>query len=97
MSKGKKQFVKVGAMLQKKELDKQGRAAYYLKVDENTDLRINGVKVTAVNIERPTDKFERMVAAGKMTEEEFEQAVADFDKDGKKSFVKFEFQATLES
>ena len=42
-NKGKKQFVKVGAMLQKKELDKQGRAAYYLKVDENTDLRINAL------------------------------------------------------
>lgn len=87
-------FPKVGAMLQKKELGQDGKPQYYLKIDENVEVTVNGKKVTALNIERPTAKYERMLSSGKISAEDYEQKMELYE-DGELNFVKFEFSADL--
>jgi len=96
MAKSSK-FVKMGAMIAGKEKDAQGRTQYYLKLDKDVKLLVNGKELASdtVAIERPTDKYDRMVASGKMTPEEYDSKVAIFEDGGKASFVKFEFTARL--
>lgn len=96
MSNQKKQYVNIGAMLEKKETDKNGKATYYIKIDDKVEVKVNGQKVTALNISRPGDKFEFMLAKDKITEQEYEQKVARYEKDGDLNFVKFELSAALE-
>lgn len=86
----------VGAFLEKQEKGEDGRPQYYIKLDSSVEVKINGKKVSALNIQRPTDKFEKMLAKGVITEEQYEEKMADFEKDGKLSFVKFELTANLE-
>lgn len=93
---GKKKFVNVGAMLQRKENDDQDRPTYWLKLDKEVEMTINGKKVTALNISRPTDKFERMLKAGKITAEEYENKIELYNEKGDYSFVKFEFTAAID-
>lgn len=93
----KKKYVNVGAMLQKKENDEQGRPDYWIKLDPQTVVTVNGVKVTALNIQRPTDKFDYMLKVGKITGEEFEEKVSRYDAEGDLNYVKFEVVAALES
>jgi hypothetical protein len=92
----KKNYVKVGGMLEKKEKDDQGRAAYYIKLDDKVTVTVNGQKVTALNIQRPTDMYDRLLASGKISEAEYEEKMSQFEKDGKLSFVKFEVTAALD-
>lgn len=92
-------FPKVGAMILKQEVDELGNAAYYIKINENADVRINGKKVTSLNIQRPTDKFYRMVEKGSISEVEFEEQMAKYDDKsspkGEYHYVKFEISADL--
>lgn len=87
-------FPKVGAMLQKKELGKDGKPQYYLRIDKDVEVKINGKKVTALNIERPTAKYERMLANDKISPEEYEEKMELFE-EGELSYIKFEFSADL--
>lgn len=91
----------VGAFMEKKEKDEEGRAQYYIKIDSDTVVTINGKKVTALNIQRPTDKFQNMLAKGVITEEQYEEKMSQYDgslKDqkGDLSYIKFELTANLE-
>jgi hypothetical protein len=89
-------YTPFGGFLEKKEKDDQDRPQYYIKIDQNVDVRVNGKKVTALNIQRPTDKFERQLAKGTISEEQFEQKMAEFEKGGDKAFVKFELTVNLD-
>lgn len=92
----KRTFVQVGAMMEKKDKDKNGRPSYYIKLDDKVTVTVNGVKVNALNIARPGDKFDFMLEKGKITEAEYEEKVARFEKDGDLNYVKFEVTAALE-
>ena len=92
----KKNFIQLGAMLEKKEKDDQGRPNYYIKLDDKVEVKINGQKVTALNVQRPADKFNRMLAKGTITEAEYEEKIAQYEKDGKLGFVKFELVVALD-
>lgn len=81
---GKNKYHKLGAILEKKD------GGVYLKFDTEFNiegLTLNGVPVTSLQIEDPTAKFDRMVAAGKLTEEEADEKAAKVP-----SFVLFEVQ-----
>lgn len=94
---GKKfDYVDVGAMLQKKDQDDQGRPVYWLKFDDKVEVKVNGVKVKALNIQRPTDKYDRMLAKGTIDENEYEEKMARYEDKGDLSYVKFQFTATLD-
>lgn len=98
VSKGKKQYLTVGAMLLGKEKDMNGKDSYYIKLADNVEITVNGVQFTGefLKVQRPTDKFDFMLNAGKLDEAEHAAKVAEFDKGGKLSFIKFELVAVQE-
>lgn len=84
-------FVKLGAIIEKK--DGEG---VYLKLDGGKEgvlpeITVNGKKVTGFQVEDPTVKFDRMVAANKMSRQEAEEAAANVP-----TYVLFELQAITE-
>jgi hypothetical protein len=81
-------YQKVGAILEKKD------GGVYLKFDTEFQidgLTFNGLPVKAIEIEDPTAKFDRMVAAGKLTEAEADERASKVP-----SFVLFEVQLRTE-
>lgn len=93
----KSKFITVGSMLQGKENDAQGRPTYYIKLDSKAKITIDGVDVSGstLQVSRPTDKFDRMLAAGKMEEAEYDQKTARFGESGDLKFIKFELSAKI--
>lgn len=92
----KKNYVNIGAVLRKKEKDRDGNPTYWLKLDEKADVVINGVKVTALNVQRPTEKYDRMLAKGTITAEEYEEKTARYFDPDDLEFVTFEIVAAIE-
>ena len=64
----------------------------YIKVDKDLDIQINGKSVAGmyININKPTEKFDRMLAAGKITEEEYDEKTARFGAEGDLSWIRQE-------
>lgn len=88
--KKKSNFIKLGAILEKKD------GGVYLKFDGGKEgvfpqITVDGKKVSSIQIEDPTAKYERMVNAGKMSEAEAEEAAGKVP-----SFVLFEVTAVTE-
>lgn len=81
-------------------LDKDNKKTYYLKVDKNVDIRINGVKVPAgayFNVKRPYDyDYREMYISKKITEEEYLEKKAVYEGKGEKSYFQFEFEFVSE-
>lgn len=96
MSK-KNEYVKIGSMLLDQEKDEQGRAKYYIKLNDNVEISINGKKFTgnAFKVERPTDKYDRMAKAGKIDPKEHQAKLDLYSDGGKAAFVKFEIEAVI--
>lgn len=94
----KKIFKTVGVINQKKENDEQGRATYCLKLDKERKITVDGLQVQGLylNVARPTDKLDKMLAKGKITEAEYEEKAARYDKDGDLNYVKFEITAVFD-
>jgi flagellar basal body rod protein FlgF len=91
-------YATLGSMNIKKDLDTKNRKAYCIKIPKDTIITVNGRKVEGdyINVERPTDKFDRMLAKGSITQAEYEKKCADYDAQGKLSFVQFEITAKTE-
>lgn len=94
-----KKFVNLGAIASKREKDEHGRNQYYLKIDKDVDVKINGVSFTGkyINVQRPTDKFEKMLKKGNITQEQYDEKVARFGEDGDLNYITLELSAVLES
>jgi energy-coupling factor transporter ATP-binding protein EcfA2 len=89
-AKGKSTFLKLGAIIEKKD------GGAYIKLDGGKEgilpeIEIDGKRVTGFQLEDPTVKFERMVNAGKMSEEEAEEKASKVP-----SYVLFEITAITE-
>lgn len=94
-----KKFNNLGSMKLKKDKDKDGNPQYYIELDQKIieKLKLDGKPLSKfINVERPTAKYDRMLKAGKITQEEYEAKIADFDKEGRLSFVKFDLQVQTE-
>lgn len=88
LPKGKSNFNKMGAILEKKD------GGVYLKLDAEFDisrLTLDGKPVKSFQIEDPTAKFDRMVASGKMSEADADEKAAKVP-----SYVLFEVQVVVE-
>lgn len=98
MAKSNGKFVQLGSMMVKKELGRDGKKAYYIKIPKDTVITVNGKQITGefINVERPADKFKRMLDKGSITQEEYEAKVARFAQDGDLSFIQFELSAIAE-
>lgn len=102
-----KKYHKLGSMVEKRDkatgeaiLDKDEKKTYYFKVDKNVDIRINGVKVPAgsyINVKRPYDfDYRQHYIAGKITEEEYLEKKAKYEKGGDLSYFQFELEFVSE-
>lgn len=96
--KNRKRYLPVGAMILSKDADDKGRKSYYIKLSDKTKITIDGVDVSGkyINVQRPADKFDRMLASGKITQEEYDEKVNQFSEGGNLSFITFELTAALD-
>lgn len=81
-------YNKMGTIMEKKD------GGVWLKLDDNFDiagLSYNGKPVKTLQLEDPTVKYDRMVAAGKLTEEEADEKASKVP-----SYVLFEVQLQTE-
>lgn len=90
--KKKSNFAKVGALLRNQE------GGFYIKFDKDTEIEINGVRVTGLtaSCEKPTDKFERMLAVGAISEEEAQVKMAKYQEGGELEYVRQEINIKLD-
>ena len=81
-----KQFINVGQILKSK------KGSLYVKVKQDVSLKAD----EAIYIDDATVKFERMLNAGKLSEEEFEAEMEAHAEGGKKSFIKYDLTLVRE-
>lgn len=95
-------FHNLGSMIAKKDkqtgeaiLDKNDKPTYYVKLDKNVKLVVNGEEVTSgyINVSRPRDKYDKKLEKGQITKAEHAQAIARFEKGGDLNYINFEFTA----
>lgn len=101
-----KKYHKIGSMIERRDkgtekpiLDCDGKKTYYLKVDKEADIRINGVKVAPgsyINVVRPYDYHQRQFINEKLSEQEYEEKKKRFEKEGDLSYLQFELQFVSE-
>lgn len=104
MSKGKKTYLNLGTIVEKRDkktgeliLDENGNKTYYLKVDKKSKVVINGVQIgDYINVNRPRDKYDRMLASGKITPQEHAIKVAQYEEGGEFDYAKFELNTSVE-
>lgn len=89
----KKQYVQLGAMMQRKDPDANGEKQYYIKLDDKISLNINGkpFKGQYLNIEKPQAKQKRFLDMGLIDENTFEERLEKIPE-----FVKFELTAVFD-
>lgn len=100
-----KRYPEIGSMIAKRDkesgepvTDKNGKATYYIKIGKDVKLTVNGKPVESgyLNINRPRDKFDRMLEAGKITKQEHAQKIAQYEKGGDYDYVNFVLSAAIE-
>lgn len=99
-----KKYPNIGSMIAKRDqnsgdsiLDKNGKQTYYIKLDKQTTLTVNGKPVTGyLNISRPRDKFDRMLEKGTITAKEHAEKISRFEKGGDLDYIQFEVSAVIE-
>lgn len=111
MAKQKSKYATVGSLIFQSQFDEEGnrlegeyktdekgRKLYALKLDKNTEIIINGVKMTGktLYVSRPETKLTRLLDKGLINKEEFERKVADYSPGGRLEFVQMEITADLE-
>lgn len=96
--KAASKYAALGSFVLSSKTSESGEKQYYIKLGKDVQLTINGKKVKGeyLNVDKPTAKFDRMLAKGTISQEEYNEKVANFGEDGKLAFVKFEITASLE-
>ena len=91
-------FINLGAIMTKKDRDAEGKLQYYIKLDKEVKLVVNGKEATSeyINVASPKTKYDKMLAKGKLTEEEADKAKARFDSEGDLSFIKQELTIIID-
>jgi len=96
-------FPQIGSVIERRnketgepERDENGNKTYYLKIDKDVQLTVNGKKVEGyLQVSRPRDKYDRMLAKEAITPDEHKIKVADFEPGGERSYITFELSADL--
>jgi hypothetical protein len=99
-----KKYHKIGSMIEKRDkatgqpvLDIDGKKTYYLRIDKDADIRINGKKVTGfLNVNRPYEYHQRQFVQEKISEQDYADKKARFEKGGDLDYIQFELQAVTE-
>ena len=91
-------FINLGALMTKKERDAEGKLQYYIKLDKELKLVVNGKEATSeyIQVKNPKAKYDAMLAKGKLTEEEADIAKARFDKEGDLNYIRQELTIIID-
>lgn len=88
-----KRFIKLGAILKTK-----ADGSLYIKFSDDVNIEVEGVSVAGLtaSLEQPHVKFERMLASGKMSEEEAEHKISRYQPGGDLEFIRQEITIKLD-
>jgi len=86
------EFIKLGS------LNKKKAGGFTIKVDKDVEIVVNGKKFTGdyINVQKPTVKYDHMLRKEKITEEEYNKAIARFADGGDLSFVRQELTIVID-
>jgi len=86
-------FIDFGAIMTKKERDDEGKLQYYIKLNKDIKVTIDGQKLTSeyINVKTPVQQIQARIDSGKNDEEKIEQlekTKARFEQGGDLEFIK---------
>lgn len=88
-----KRYVKLGSILKAKS-----DGSLYIKFNDDVNIEVEGVSVAGLtaSLEQPHVKFERMLAAGKIDEEEAENKISRYQPGGDLEFIRQEITVKID-
>ena len=94
-------FIDLGAIMTKKDRDANGKLQYYIKLNKELDIVINGEKLTSeyVNVDAPANKIQKRIDSGKVDEEKIEQlekTKARYLGDGDLNYIKQQLTVVID-
>jgi hypothetical protein len=97
-----KEYITLGSLFISKDKDNKGRSGYYIKLDKDVEITVNGKKLTrdTISAKNLVTKFEEMIdrAGDKGDEEKVEKLEATktrFEKGGDLDYIKQEFTVVI--
>lgn len=102
------EFISLGILCTKKDpknegevlRDEAGRIQYYIKLDKDAKVKVNGKKVNGyINVKNPAQKIEERINSGKVDEEKIEQlekTKARYEKGGDLNYIKQELFVVID-
>jgi len=91
-------FINLGALMTKKDRDENGKLQYYIKLDKEVKITVNGKETTSefIQVKNPQNKYDAMLAKGKITEEEADIAKARFVGEGDLAYIRQELTIIID-
>lgn len=94
-----KEYITLGSLFLSKDKDKKGRPGYYIQLDKDVEITINGKKLDrkTISAKNVVTKFEEMIDRSDDEEkiEKYENSKKRFEKDGDLSYIKQEFTVVI--
>jgi len=92
-------YVDIGVLILAKDKDSQGKSQYYISLDKEVEITINGVPFEkTISAKNMVTKFEEMIARTDDEEkiEKYETTKARFEKGGDLDYMRFGLTAKLD-
>ena len=95
------EFINLGILCSKKDRDDEGKLQYYIKLDKDVKITVNGKDTTSdfIQVATPANKLAKRIASGKLDEakiEQLEKTKARFEADGDLNYIKQELTIILD-
>jgi hypothetical protein len=94
-----KEYITLGSLFLGKDKVKKGRPNYYIQLDKDVEITINGKKVErkTISAKNVVTKFEEMIdrTDDEAKIEQYEKSKSRFEKDGDLSYIKQEFTVLI--
>lgn len=95
-------FIDFGAIMTKKERDAEGKLQYYIKLNKDIKISIDGEELTSefINVKTPADKIQARIDSGKVDEdkiEKLEKTKARYLGDGDLNYIKQQLTVVIDN
>jgi hypothetical protein len=69
------EFINLGILCSKKDRDENDKLQYYIKLDKDVKITVNGKETTSdfIQVQTPANKLAKRIASGKLDEAKVEQ------------------------